>query len=395
MSNTAEKIDTTEAKSTPRLVSAEAPAAEAPAPRKPSRVKRKLLIAALPLALVVGGGYVWATGGRYIGTEDAYVQQDRVSVMPEVSGQIATVRVAENEAVKAGQILFSIDDATYRNAVERAEASLASARLDVERLKAAYAQAVAEAKNAADTLATAETQDERQQSLRKSGVISQSAADDSALQLQIARGNATKAESAVSSARAALAGNPDIATDSHPEVMQALAALHAAEIDLQRTVVAAPADGVISQTDRLQQGQYVTPATAVLSLVSTGQSWIEANYKETELTHMQPGQPVEVRIDTYGSHALTGEVASIGAGTGAEFALIPAQNATGNWVKVVQRVPVRIALDDGQTLPTLRSGMSAKVEVDTGHTRGLPRFVTAALAAVGLGSTAVAATGEE
>ena len=383
-----------EAKPSPRLVAA--PGAPAEAQQARPRTKRRLLIAALPIALALGGGTMWATGGRYIETEDAYVQQDRVSVMPEVSGQIARVDVAENQQVKAGQTLFAIDDSTYRNAVEQAEASLASARLDVERLKAAWQQAVAEAANARDTLATAETQDDRQQSLRQSGVISQSAADDSALQLQIAKGNATKAESAVLSARAALAGNPDIATDRHPEVLQAFAKLHAAEIDLQRTVVVAPADGVISQTDRLQQGQYVTPATTVLSLVATGKSWLEANYKETELTHMTPGQPVEVTIDTYGGHALKGELASIGAGTGAEFALIPAQNATGNWVKVVQRVPVRITLDAGQDVPTLRSGMSAKVEVDTGHSRGLPNFVTAALSAVGLGgNTAVAATGDE
>lgn len=390
MSNPAPK---TEAMATPRLVEDDEPASEAPRPR--SRARRKLLIAALPIALALGGGYMWTTGGRYIGTEDAYVQQDRVSVMPEVSGQIARVDVAENEQVTAGQTLFTIDDASYRNAVEQAEARLASARLEVERLKAVYQEAVAEAANARDSLATAETQDERQQALRKSGVVSQSVADDSALKLQIARGNATKAASAVLSAKAALAGNAEIATDAHPEVLQALAELHAAQIDLQRTVVVAPADGVISQTDRLQQGQYVTPATAVVSLVATGESWIEANYKETELTHMQPGQPVEITVDTYGSHALRGEVASIGAGTGAEFALIPAQNATGNWVKVVQRVPVRIALDAGQEVPTLRSGMSASVSVDTGHARGLPKFLTAALSAVGLGGTAVAATGDE
>jgi membrane fusion protein (multidrug efflux system) len=383
-----------EATPTPRLVGETAPAPEATKPR--SRGRRRLLIAALPIALALGGGYMWATGGRYIETEDAYVQQDRVSVMPEVSGQIARVEVAENDAVKAGDTLFTIDDATYRNAVEQAQARLASARLDVARLKAAYQQAVAEAANARDSLATAETQDERQQSLRKSGVVSQSVADESALKLQIAKGNATKAESAVLSAKAALAGDPDIATDAHPEVLQALAALHAAEIDLARTVVVAPADGIISQTDRLQQGQYVTPATAVLSLVATGRSWIEANYKETELTHMRAGQPVEVVVDTYGNRRLTGEIASIGAGTGAEFALLPAQNATGNWVKVVQRVPVRVAIDGGQDVPRLRAGMSASVEVDTGHARGLPRFLTAALSAVGIGNApAVAATGDE
>jgi membrane fusion protein (multidrug efflux system) len=377
----------------PRLVTGdEQPAQEQPRDR---RGRRKLLIAALPLALALGGGYFWVTGGRYIETEDAYVQQNRVNVVPQVSGQIAGVAVAENQAVAAGQALFTLDDASYRNAVEEAQARLASARLEVERLKAAHAQAVSELATARESLATTQTQDDRQQALLRSGVVSQSAADDSALKLQVAKGAVARAESAVASAEAALAGDPDIPTDEHPQVLQALAALHSAELDLARTVVTAPTDGIISQTDRLQVGQYVTPAVPVLSLVATGDTWIEANYKETELTHMQPGQPVTLRVDTYGDRALEGTVGSIGAGTGSEFALLPPQNATGNWVKVVQRVPVRIELESGQELPTLRAGMSAKVEVDTGHARGLPDFATAALAAVGLGgTTAAAATGE-
>lgn len=381
-----------EKKPTPRLVTGpDAPAtAEQPPARRGGR--RRLLIVALPLALALGGSYAWMTGGRYIGTEDAYVQQNRVNVVPQVTGQIASIAVAENETVLAGQTLFTLDDATYRSAVEAANARLASARLEVERLKAAYAQAVAEAATAQESLATTRTQDDRQQSLLKSGVVSQSAADESALKLQVAKGAAVKAESAVASARAALAGDPDIATDRHPQVLEALASLHNAELDLARTVVTAPATGIVSQTDRLQVGQYVTPAVPVVSLVATEATWIEANYKETELAHMAPGQPVTVAIDTYGRHPIEGTVASIGAGTGSEFALLPPQNATGNWVKVVQRVPVRIELAPGQEVPTLRAGMSASVEVDTGHARGLPHFVSAALSAVGIGGTAVAAT---
>ncbi|HRW16418.1 HlyD family secretion protein [Amaricoccus sp.] len=379
---------TTETKPAPRLVTTDAAAPAAPATARPNaRRRRRLLIAALPLALALGGSYLWVTGGRYVETEDAYVQQDRVSVMPQVSGQIAEVNVAENQRVKAGETLFTIDDASYRNAVEQAQARLASARLDVERLKAAYDEAVAEAGTARDSFETARTQDDRQQKLLGSGVVSQSAADDSALKLQIARGAVTKAESAVVSARASLAGDPEIATDRHPDVLEALASLHAAEFDLARTRVVAPDDGIVSQTDRLQRGQYVTPAVPVLSLVAAGDSWIEANYKETELTHMHPGQRAEITVDTYGDVALTGEIASIGAGTGSEFALLPPQNATGNWVKVVQRVPVRISIDAGQDLPTLRAGMSARVSVDTGHARGLPGFVSA-------GTTASVATGD-
>ncbi len=371
---------------------AEPEAKEAKTPARPRRGKRRLLIAALPLALALGGGYVWVTGGRYVSTEDAYVKQDRVTVMPQVSGQIATVDVDENETVRAGQQLFTIDDAAYRNAVEEDRAKLETARLEVEKLKAAYAQAKSEAATADDALKTAETQDARQRKLLKTGVVPQATADESALKLQQARGAAAQADSQVLSAKAALAGDPDIPTDKHPAVLQALAALHGAELDLAHTVVTAPTDGIISQTARLQQGQYVTPAVPVVSLVATDDTWIEANYKETDLTHMVDGQPVEVSLDTYPGQAFEGEIGSIGAGTGSEFALLPAQNASGNWVKVVQRVPVRIRLDEGQDVPPLRAGMSASVEVDTGHARGLPHPIERVLAAIGVGSApAVAA----
>lgn len=378
-----------------RIAEAPQPQAAAPQPAakpaRPRRGRRNLLIAALPLALVVGGGYMWAAGGRFVGTEDAYVKQDRVSLMPQVSGQIAQVAVGENDTVKAGQLLFTIDDSAYRSAVEEDKARLEQARLDVERLKAAYQQALSEQSTAQDALATAQTRDDRQQALLKSGVVPQATADDSALALQQAKGALAKAESGVLSARAALAGNPDIATDSHPEVLQALAALHAAELDLSHTVITAPTDGVVSQTTRLLQGQYVTPSTAVLALVETGDSWIEANYKETDLTHMRAGQPVEVTIDAYPGETLKGSIGSIGAGTGSEFALLPAQNASGNWVKVVQRVPLRVTLDAGQELPPLRAGMSASVEADTGHARGLPKFIAGPLAAIGIGGPAAVA----
>ncbi|MCQ0986881.1 HlyD family secretion protein [Jiella marina] len=368
-----------------------------PAKKKRKSGIRKLLIFGLPLAMAVGGAYFWVTGGRYIETEDAYVQQDRVTVMPQVSGQIASVAVEENGPVKAGDVLFTIDDSVYRNAVEQAQANLESARLTVEKLKAAFGQAVADRQTAADSVETARTTFERQQSLVKSRVASQSALDDARLALQKAQGQLSSADQAVLSAKAALAGDPDIATDRHPIVLQALADVHAAELDLEHTVVRASEPGIASQTARLQVGQYVTPATAVMTVVESGQSWVEANYKETELTHMQPGQSVEVGFDAYPDVELKGTVGSIGAGTGSEFALLPAQNATGNWVKVVQRVPVRIHLDQGSEMPALRAGMSASVTVDTHHVRGVPQFLQPVVASLGLndwlkGNTAVAAT---
>lgn len=363
-------------------------------PKSQRRWGRSLLIVALPVFLVVVGGYFWVTGGRYIATEDAYAKQDRVTIVPLVSGRIDQVLVSENDVVVQGQPLFTIEDSVYRSSVEEAQAKLSSARLEVEMLKTNYAQAKSELAIARDALANAQTRDDRQKALLKSGVVSQSDADDSVLALQRAQGVLATAESHVKSAEAALAGNPDIATDQHPQVLLALAELHGAQLDLGYTVIDAPVSGVVSQTARLQSGQYATPAVPILTVVASGHTWVEANFKETELTHMLVGQPATLHLDAYPDHTLTGEVSSIGAGTGSEFALLPAQNASGNWVKVVQRVPVRIQLADGQDLPPFRTGMSVGVSVDTGHVRGLPDVVSQALAAVGLGpETALAAEG--
>ncbi len=375
----------------PEVTDADGPDAAPAAAKSRARLPRRILIVALPLALALVGGWVWVTGGRVVSTEDAYVQQDRVTIMPQVSGRIASVEVRENEAVRAGDVLFTIDDRVYANAVEADRARLASARLVVEKLKADYAEAVSAAETARETLENARTQDERQQSLVESGVVSRAAADDSALKLQQAKGAYAQASSKVVSARAALAGDPDIATDDHPAVLEALAALRAAELDLSNTRIVSPVSATVSQTDRLQQGQYVTPAVPVLTLVASSGAWIEANYKETDLTHMREGQQVEITLDAYPDLDLKGEIGSIGAGTGSEFALLPAQNASGNWVKVVQRVPVRVAIDADGTEPPLRAGMSATVETDTGRARGLPKPVAAILAAIGLGGEPAAA----
>ncbi|MEN3792317.1 HlyD family secretion protein [Fulvimarina sp. MAC3] len=353
-------------------------------PKKKKRPIRKLLMFGLPLVLALGGAYFWVTGGRYIETEDAYVQQDRVTVMPQVSGQIASVAVDENQFVQKGALLFTIDDSVYSNAVESDKAKLEAARLDVMRLKAAYQQAVAERQSASDAANLAQTTFDRQNALVKKGVISNASLDDARLKLQQANQALSSADQQVISAKAALGGNPDIDPDQHPEVLEALAALHSAELDLKHTKVYAPEAGIVSQTAQLQNGQYVTPQTSVMSLVETETSWIQANYKETELTDMQVGQPAEISFDTYPDQEFKGHVGSIGAGTGSEFALLPAQNATGNWVKVVQRVPVRIALDNGQDLPILRAGMSTTVTVDTGHSRGVPDFAKPVVSALDL-----------
>lgn len=351
-----------------------------PVPQKANNRRRWLLMAAVPVVIVLIGGYFWLTGGRYVSTDDAYVQQARVTITSKVSGQIVDVAVHENQLVKAGDVLFRIDPQPYEIALHQAEAAVAAARLNVEQLRSAYRQATTQLKIAKDTLNFQQSTFQRQKDLLAKGVTSQAAYDAAENNLRSAEQAVAQADQQVASATAALSGNPDIATDDHPAVLQALAALDQAKLNLAETEVKAPADGVVAQTDKLNVGQYVTnPSgnpTALLSLVKTGDTWVEANYKETDLTKMHAGQTAEVEVDAYPGHKLQGVIDSIGAGTGAEFSLLPAQNATGNWVKVVQRVPVRVHLDQPPADLALRTGLSVSVTVDTESSAGTAMAAT-------------------
>lgn len=354
-------------------VSQQAPLQPVPvAPAKKRRSLRLILMIIVPLALVVGGAYVWVTGGRYQETENAYLQQPKVSISSEAAGRVIEVNVADNKHVGQGDVLFRVDPEPYRIVLAQADAALSAARIQVEQLRAAYSQAEAQERNAVSEVDYLKTQLQRQQDLAKKGIASRSALDEAERNLQKAQESRNAAHQAVISALAALGGDPDIATDEHPSVQQALAARHKAEYDLQQTTVKAPSDGVISQASSFRVGEYVAPGTPLFMLVETQDTWVQANFKETQLTHMKPGQTVEVEFDTYPDHPVEATVASIGAGTGAEFSLLPAQNATGNWVKVTQRIPVRIKLDPADTDIPLRTGMSATVTVDTKVSRGLP-----------------------
>jgi membrane fusion protein (multidrug efflux system) len=361
-----------------------APPAHAPAPgpeHKPRHRRRNFrrlaIMVAVPLLLIVVGGYFWLSGGRYVSTDNAYVSQDKVTVTAEVSGRISEVAVAENQTVHRGDLLFRIDPQPFDIAKRQADAAVAAARLQVEQMRSNYSLAMASLKTAEDNLDYQQRAFDRQQDLLNRGVASRADFDAAENALRTAQQAVAQAQEQVASAKAALGGNPDIATDQHPMVMEALAKAEQAALDLANTTVDAPGDGVISQTDRLQVGQYVTPGTAVVALVENNSTWIEANFKETDLTHMSAGQAATVTLDAFPDRTLNAQVESIGAGTGAEFALIPAQNATGNWVKVVQRVPVRIRIEEPLDQMPVRAGLSASVSVDTGHRRSLPIIGTA------------------
>lgn len=353
-------------------------------PRRRSLLRYPLMIA-LPLALVAAGAWYWVVGGRWASTDNAYVQQNKVLVAPEVEGRIAEVRVGQNQTVRPGDVLFRIDDASYRIALEKADGAVALARLQVEELRTRLKDARLKADTARNTLAFQEVQFGRQDKLRQTGNATEAQYDTARHDLDLARQAVAEAEQGVADTLVALGGDANIETDKHPSVLGALAAQDSARLDLERVVVRAPTTGTVSQVANLQVGQYISSGSPAMAIIDTTSTWVEANFKETDLGHMRPGQPADLTFDAYPDVAIKGHVESFGGGTGAIFSLLPAQNATGNWVKVVQRVPVRIALDEPTSLP-LKAGLSVGVGVDTGFVRPLPSFLQTAFDTLGITS---------
>ncbi len=345
-------------------------------PKRSLRQRLRLPLMLLgPLVVVLAGGYWYLTTGRFVSTDDAYVDAARVAISNEVSGRVVEVAVHDNQFVKKGQILFVIDPRPFQIAVEQAKAQLAAARLQVEAMKATYQQKRADALANEATLVYQQRDLERQQRLLATGAASQAAYDQSNHAYKIAKQQLASKEEDVASTLAALGGDPDIPVDQHPMVQQAKAALDRAELNLSYTMVRAPEDGIVTKVDQLQPGDWVqgvdtgAPPTSLFYLVSTKRVWVTANFKETELTHMRPGQPATVEVDTYPGVTFSARVQSLSPGTGLTFSLLPAENATGNWVKVVQRLPVRLSIDKLDPAAPLHAGLSATVEVDTGYRR--------------------------
>jgi membrane fusion protein, multidrug efflux system len=328
-----------------------------------------------PLLVVLATLYWYLTGGRYEATDDAYVQAARVQISNEVSGRVVAMEVHDNQFVKQGQVLFRLDPRPFEIAVEQAKANLAGARLQIEALKATYQQKVAAVKSSEATLAFNQREFERQQRLLTTGAASQAAYDQANHNYQMAQQQLAAAQNDLANVLASLGGNPDIPVDQHPTVQGAQAALDKARLNLSWTAIRAPDDGIVTKVDQLQVGDYVqgvdtgAAPTTLFSLVSADRVWVEANFKETELTHMRAGQKATVVVDTYPDRVFDARVESLSPGTGLTFSLLPAENATGNWVKVVQRLPVRLAILDPDPQAPLHAGLSATVEVDTGYHR--------------------------
>ena len=317
----------------------------------------------VPLLLIAAGLYFYLTSGRYQSTDDAYVRAAQVQISADVSGRVSEVDVHDNQRVRRGQVLFHLDDRAFRIAVQAAQARLAGARLTIESLKAKYHESRAARHSASSELAYARNEYHRQSRLLAIGVASQSQVDRARLALQQARAGVTAARQRIMSVLARLGGNPDLPVDAHPRVERALAALNRAKLNLSYTTVRAPTDGIVTGVQHLRTGGYLPKATPAFVLVSMHDVWVQADFKENQLAGIRPGERATVDIDAYPGRTFHAVVASITPGTGAQFAILPPQNATGNWVKVVQRLGVRLRLKS--PLPAVRSGLSATVTVDT------------------------------
>lgn len=332
-----------------------------------------------PLALAVGAGYFYVTSGRYISTENAYVKADKIAISADVTGRVVEVAVDDNEVVDKGQLLFRVDDEPFRIALARAQAELGIVRNEIESFRTAYRQERAELKMAEENLGYYQREFQRQQKLSKRGLVSQSTHDEARQRLREARQRITAIEEDITHALVNLAGNPELSPDDHPRYERAVAERDRAALDLARTEIRAPAAGIMS-TVGLEVGEYVEEGDAVFSLITSAALWVTANLKETQLTYVEVGQRAVIRADAYPDREWQAVVESISPATGAEFSLLPPQNASGNWVKVVQRVPVRLALSGPLGDRPLQVGLSVGVDIDTERTRVLPSLVQSALA---------------
>ena len=340
---------------------------------------RTVLLIGGPVAAVIVGLYIYMSSGRYVTTENAYVKAEMIAVTAEVAGRVTEVAVADNQPVAAGDVLFRLDPRRFEVERDRRAAELGTARQQVESLRARYRTRLAELAAAEADLTFLRDELERSERLRKNGTISQ-------FRLIEVRREVAKAETAaqvireeIAEALVALGGDADMETDHHPDVQRARAALDEAELDLAATVVRAPT-GAMTANVRLQVGEYVADGTPVLSLVSDQEYWVEANLKETDLTHLSVGQQATLTVDAYPDVEFTATVSSLAPATGAEYALLPPQNASGNWVKVVQRVPVKLDIRAPEGAPPLRAGMSVAVSIDTKYERPLPEVLNKARA---------------
>ena len=341
-----------------------------PLPTPGRRVRRAVLLVVIPVVALVVGVAIYLHGGRYVETENAYLKATKTPLSSEVSAPIAAVLVRENETVKAGQVLLRLDDATFRVAVAHAQAQLDAVATELAALQASYREIQARIALARTDYDYALRERQRQLDLAQKHFVSESKLDEVRHTADAARQGIATLEQELSRVAASLAGEPGRPVTEHPSYLAAQAEFQRAQLDLDHTVIQAPMAGLVTKVP--EPGAYLTTGAIALVLVAESNLWVEANFNEGDLTYVRMGQPVKVRIDTFPGVEWAGEVESLSPASGAEFAILPPQNATGNWVKIVQRVPVRIRLSEVREDLPLRAGLSAWVKIDTGHRRELP-----------------------
>lgn len=334
--------------------------------------RRFLLLVVVPLVAAVAGLTIYLNGGRYVTTDNAYVGAQKVLITPDISGKIEKVVVREGQKVNRGDVLFELDPVPFRLAVQQAKANLDQARVAYDSLVTdlkVYGQMNELAQQAADL----KRRDvERKSALVKNNFGSQIDLDNASAGLVNANSQVEQLRQKIAATTAQLLGKPDLPLEQFPPYSLAKAALDQAERNLDHTVMRAPLPGVATQVDQIQLGRFVAAGTPVFSIIDISNPWVDANPKESDFTHVAVGQPVSVEVDAFPGHVFKGTVGSLSPGTGAQFAILPPQNAMGNFVKVVQRVPVRIYLDQNDNyVGKLKAGMSAYATIDTGHRRTL------------------------
>ncbi|MBR0790940.1 HlyD family secretion protein [Bradyrhizobium manausense] len=336
------------------------------------RYRRFLLMVVLPIVAIAVGLTLYLNGGRYVGTDDAYVGAQKVLVTPDISGKIQKVVVKEGQLVKQGDELFEIDPVPFQLAVDDAKAQLMQAKTTYDNLRAnikIYGQMADLAQQGMDLK---QRDVERKQALVNNKYGSQLDLDNASTAFVTAGAQAQFVKQQLSNAKTQLLGNPDLPLEEFPPYAQAKAKLDTAERNLDHTVLRAPMGGVATQVEQIQLGRFVTAGMPVFSIIDVAHPWVDANPKESDLTHVTEGQPVTLEVDAFPDHVFKGKIGSLSPGTGAQFAILPPQNATGNFVKVVQRVPVRIYFDESDTyVKKLKAGMSVYATIDTGHKRSL------------------------
>lgn len=362
----------------------DAPANDQPADKAPEKAgpaapkrspTRMVLFALLPVALVAGG-YFYVTGGAVMSTDNAYVQADMVGLSTDVSGIVSQIAVHDNQAVAKGDILFKLDQTQFKLALDRADAQIGITRNDLTALQASYRDMQAQIGQAQADVQFNTVNFQRQQQLLTSNFTSKANFDAAQNTLRAAQQKVASLQAQLAAIAANLNGNPEAPIEDHPRYKDALAARAEAARQLDHTIVRAPFAGVVTNVPSLQPGQFLAAATVGFNIVSSDHVWVQASPKETELTYVKPGQKATIEVDSYPGSQWTGAVDSVSPASASSFSLLPAENTSGNWVKVVQRIPMRVRVENKPGQPPLRVGMSVELNVDTGHARGFPTFIS-------------------